>query len=138
MDQGLTKLTSDRVFKAKDGAASGIMMLAYNSPVAYSDVNTVLKKGVEINKFHKKSGHFGSDRSEKSAKIHGFKLIGEFETYKECAISKARQKNVKKDWNGGSQTPGERLYVDISSIKNAGYGGSKFGILIVDDYTAYC
>jgi hypothetical protein len=33
---------------------------------------------------------------------------------------------------------GERLYIDISSIKNESFGGSKFWVLIVDDYTDYC
>ena len=83
-------------------------------------------------------GHCGSDRLEKTAKIHGFNLIGDFKTCEECAIAKARQKNVKKEWKGGSQVPGERLYIDISSIKSPSYGGSKFWVLIVDDYTDYC
>ena len=97
-----------------------------------------LKKGVEINKFHKMLGHCGSDKLRKTANIHGFKLIGEFTTCEECAISKARQKNVAKEWKGGSLIPGERLYIDISSIKNESFGGSKFWVLIVDNYTDYC
>ena len=52
--------------------------------------------------------------------------------------AKARQKNVNKEWKGGSQIPGERVYLDISSIKDVSYGGSKFWVLIVDDYTNYC
>jgi hypothetical protein len=42
----MTKITFDRVFNAKDGAISGIKMIAYNNSVAYSSVNTVLEKGV--------------------------------------------------------------------------------------------
>jgi hypothetical protein len=34
--------------------------------------------------------------------------------------------------------PGERLYVDISSIKERSFGGAKFWALIVDDYTDFC
>jgi hypothetical protein len=33
---------------------------------------------------------------------------------------------------------GERLYVDISSIKERIFGGAKFWALVVDDYTDYC
>jgi hypothetical protein len=51
---------------------------------------------------------------------------------------KARQKNVKKEWKGGSQIFGERLYIDISSIKNESYSASKFWALIVNNYTDYC
>ena len=113
-------------------------MMAYDNPVAYNAIHDVLKRGIEINKFHKMLRCCGSDRLEKAARIHGFKLIGEFNTCEECAVSKARQKNVKKEWKRVSQIPKERLYIDISSIKNASYGGSKFWVLIVDTYTDYC
>jgi hypothetical protein len=35
-------------------------------------------------------------------------------------------------------TEGERLYVDIRSIKGESYGGSKFCALGIDDYLGYC
>jgi hypothetical protein len=34
--------------------------------------------------------------------------------------------------------PGERLYINISSIKERIFGGAKFWALIVDDYSDYC
>jgi hypothetical protein len=34
--------------------------------------------------------------------------------------------------------PGERVYLDISSIRDESYGGSRFWVLVVDDYTDYC
>jgi hypothetical protein len=45
---------------------------------------------------------------------------------------------VNKDWKGGSNTPGERLYVDIVSIKGKSFGRAKFWALIVDDFFGYC
>jgi hypothetical protein len=75
---------------------------------------------------------------ERTAGIHGFKLFGELKSCEQCAISKARQKNINKEWKGSSQIPVERLYIDISSIKNASYGGSKFWAIVVDNYTDYC
>ena len=58
-----------------------------------------------------------------------------------CAEAKARQKSInkttnieeRKDWN-----PGEKLWMDVSSIKHTSYGGAKFWFLIVDDKTDYC
>jgi hypothetical protein len=47
-------------------------------------------------------GHCGSDKLERTAKIHDFKLFGEFKTCKECVISKVRQKSVNKDWKGNT------------------------------------
>jgi hypothetical protein len=75
---------------------------------------------------------------ENTAKIHDFKLCGEFQTCEECAIAKVGQSNVNKDWKGGSQILGQRLYYDISSVIDSSYGGSKFWALIVDDYTDFC
>jgi hypothetical protein len=57
----------------------------------------------------KNFGHCGSDRLEKTSKIHNLKLNGEFKTCEQCAITKARQKNVIKDWKCVSQVPEEQL-----------------------------
>jgi hypothetical protein len=69
-------------------------------------------------------GHCGVDRLKKTANIHGLKLKGEFKVCKDCVLAKVRQRNVNKDWKGGSQVPGERVYLDLSSIKGESYGGS--------------
>ena len=66
------------------------------------------------------------------------KLKGDLKVCTDCAIAKARQKNVNKDRKDGSQVPGERAYLDISSIRDESYGGSRFWCLLVDDYTDYC
>jgi hypothetical protein len=71
-------------------------------------------------------GHCRLVRLENTGRIHDFKLSRKFETCEVCAITKARQKNLNKDWKGGSEVPVERLYLDISSIKDTSYGGSKF------------
>jgi hypothetical protein len=34
--------------------------------------------------------------------------------------------------------PGERVYLDISSIRDESYGGSRFWVLLVDDCADYC
>jgi hypothetical protein len=60
-------------------------------------------------------------------------LKGDFKVCKDCAVAKARQKNLNKDWKGGSQVHGERVYLNISSIRDESYGGSCFGVLLVDD-----
>jgi hypothetical protein len=82
-------------------------------------------------------GHCGLDCLKKTAQVHGLKLKGDFKVFKDCAVAKARQKNLNKDWKGGSQVPGESVYLDISSIRDESYGGSCFWVLLVDDYTDY-
>jgi hypothetical protein len=91
-----------------------------------------------MNKFHEMIGHCGVDRLRKTANIHGLKLKGEFKVCEDCELAKARQRKVNKDWKGGSQVTGQRIYLDIISIKGESYGDSCFWALVVDDHTDYC
>jgi hypothetical protein len=75
--------------------------------------------------------HCGKDRLERTAKIHSFKLFGEFKTCEECVISKARQKNIKKVWKGSSQIPGERLYIDKAPLKTLAMADLNAGPLLL-------
>jgi len=97
LSKGLNKITFDRFYKAKDGTVSGILMRPRYNAVAYTALNSATKQGIEINKFHTMLGHCGSDRLERTAKIHGFELFGELKKCEQCAISKARQKNIIKE-----------------------------------------
>jgi hypothetical protein len=70
--------------------------------------------------------------------MYGFKSSSSFDTCEQCVIAKARQKKFNKNWFGSSDLPGERLYIDIISIKERSFGGAKFWALILDDYTDNC
>ena len=96
------------------------------------------KNMIDVNNLHKILGHCGEASARLTGKALGYEVIGTFDTCEACSIGKARQKNVNKDWKGGSLTAGERLYVDISSIQGVSFGGAKFWALIVDDYLGYC
>jgi hypothetical protein len=114
-------------------------MTTYDPSVAYlAKCSLTAIKEIDVNKFHEMIGNCGVDRLKKTSNIHGLKLKGEFKVCEDCAVAKARQRNVKKDWKDGIQVPGERVYLDISSIKGESYGGSCFWALVVDDHTDYC
>jgi hypothetical protein len=96
------------------------------------------ERSYDVNNLHKLFGHCGQEILNNTIKMYGFKSSGNFDTCEQCAIVKAQQKNVNNNWLSSSNSPGERLYVDISSIKERSIGGAKFWALIVDDYTDYC
>jgi len=54
-------------------------------------------------------------------------------------VLRQRQANVSKGIpdEKRSQIPGERFFLDISSIKTRGFGGSKFLLLLVDDENGF-
>jgi hypothetical protein len=99
---------------------------------------TSLVKCIDVNRFSEILVHCGADRLQKTAHIHGIRWKGNVEVCEDCAIAKARQKNVNKEWKGESQIPGERLYMDISSVRDLSLGGSKFWDLVVDKCTNHC
>jgi hypothetical protein len=118
----------------EDGTVTGIKISVYDMLLTFNTVSDiVMKKDMDTIMFHMMLGHCGSDRLEKNAKLHNFGLSGEFKTCEECAIAKSHAKECKQGVQGVSQIPGERLYLDISSVRDEWYGGSKFCILIVDD-----
>jgi hypothetical protein len=63
------------------------------------------------------------DVSNKKGKI----AFGIVKSCKASSIGKAIQKNINKQWKGGSSVPGERLYVDTCSIQGVSFGGASFG-----------
>jgi hypothetical protein len=80
-------------------------------------VNTTISEAYDINYLHKAFGHCGTETLKNTARIYGFRFTGQFEVCEDCAIAKARQKNVNKVWSGSSNIPGERFFVDRSSIQ---------------------
>jgi hypothetical protein len=97
-----------------------------------------MERSLDINHLHKVFGHCGLETLKSTSKMYGLTHSGNFETCKECTVAKARQKNVNKNWLNSIDVPGERLYIDISSIAEKSFGGAKFWALIVDDYSDYC
>jgi hypothetical protein len=73
----------------------------------------------------------------KTAQQYGWKVTGKFETCKDCQEANAKQKGVQKSTPDRCTTPGERLFIDITSIKKKSIGGSKFWLVIVDDATNF-
>jgi hypothetical protein len=110
--------------------------ISSNNINRFSNASISNEKRYDIN--HKVFGNCKQEIINSTIKMYDLKSSGNFDTCEQCAIAKAQQKNLNKNWLGSSNSPGERLYVDISSIKERSFGGAKFWTLIVDDYTDYC
>jgi hypothetical protein len=139
LTKGSASITFDRIIKSLDGNVSVIKMVYLDSPTAYVAQNKLDSgKSVNVDKFHEIIGNSGLDCLKKTSQVHGLKLKDDFEVCEDCTVAKARQKNLNKDWKGGSQVSGERAYLDIIFIRDESYGGFCFWVLLVDGYTDYC
>ena len=81
-------------------------------------------------------GHIGEDKVRATAAKFGWNLTTNNCICEGCAITKAKQKNMNREAENKSTTPGERLMIDTSSIKDPkGKETGKFWLLIVDKAT---
>ena len=67
----------------------------------------------------------------------GLKMKVTMRECKGCGLGKMRQKNVSKEQVPRAKNIGERMFVDISSIKHKRAGGAKFWALFMDDCSGF-
>jgi hypothetical protein len=74
---------------------------------------------INIEKAHQLLGHVSEDSTRAIAIALGWKIVrGLLQPCEYCAVGNAKQKNVPKKSNHiPAVKPGERLYLDISSVK---------------------
>jgi hypothetical protein len=124
-----------------DGCVTGVVrkpIVKKRIHDGYAHNSIRMERSIDINHLHKVFGHCGLETLKSASKMYGLDHSGNFETCKECAVAKTRQKNVNKSWSNSSDVPGEQLYIDISSIAEKSFEGAKFWPLIIDDYSDYC
>ena len=80
--------------------------------------------------------HCSYELTESTAKAMGLKLVNKPEKCVAYTVGKTKVKPTDKINKNRSKIPGERLYVDTSSVRDRFRGGSKFWLMIADDATS--
>ena len=88
-------------------------------------------------KMSKKTRHTANAYLQDTAKYYGIELSGTIPICVSCSIEKIRQKNIPKENANKSTIPGDRMYLDISSMTQVSSGGNKHWALMVDEVTRY-
>ncbi len=130
------KIKFDKHIPTKSGWVCGAMMVPRNKTQVRLDPR--LKEGTlyKINSLHELFGHHTSDTLKKTANCYVYKVKRYLEECERCAQAKARQKTLGNTSDDArAKRAGERLHMDISSIKSKSYGGAKFWSLIVDEFS---
>ena len=134
--KGESEVKFDKAIKTHKGLIIGADMMARVPDVAnVASAPFASGKTINVNVMHRALGHPSEDTTRRTAAFYGLKLSGEMDPCIDCAEAKSRQRNVNKESEGGSDIAGERLFIDISSVKKKSLGGSKFWLLILDDCT---
>jgi len=86
---------------------------------------------------HNKLGHPSDEIVKATAKKLHINLDPKTDICEPCAISKSKRKKIAKQTTNHAKSPGERIMIDISYIKEPSQGGNKFWLLIVDEFTSF-
>ena len=92
---------------------------------------------LSINEIHEILGHPCVEITKATAAKLELKGTGEMSKCEHYDIGKMRKQNISKKPLARADIPGERVYMDISSIKYRSAGGSKFWVLFVDDFSNF-
>ena len=145
IDEGWTIGNEGRVMTLTKGSVvirfdiiipSGDSFFSATEIIPMGDVcNTMLEAGqtMKMKDFHEIFGHSNEETVRATAKSMDVKITGNMKPCEHCFVSKSKQKNVPKVTETKITVAGERLFVDISSVKFPSFGGSKFWLLLMDD-----
>ena len=90
---------------------------------------------VDINEAHELLGHVGERSLRDTAKTLEWDLTGQLEVCTGCTEAKAKATAVPKNTTVKATRPGERLFTDISGPYANSVIGSRYWIMVVDDYS---
>ena len=84
---------------------------------------------------HQVTGHAGQQLMADTAKYYGVNVTGVVTKCLCCSLEKIRQTNIPKKNESTTKNPGERIYLDISSIKDESLCGRRPWVMLVDEAT---
>ena len=105
----------DRVLKAGNSVLLAAKMVIKNP----EEVNVAIVNGKQSKEyFHRATGHVGHHLMYATAKYYKVDLTGKVNNCLSCSLEKIRQKNIPKNNEDKTENPGERMYLDISSMRS--------------------
>ena len=104
------------------------------------EVNAAIVNGKQSKEyFDRVTGHAGHHFMDATAKYYSYKvnLTGKVNNCLSCSLEKIRQKNIPKKNEDKSKNPGERMFLDISSIRKPSMAGRQHWVMLVNEATKY-
>ena len=126
----------DRVLRFDDAIllAARIKILPKNLNLGGAHTAT-LEGSIAKKMLHKVTGHTGQQLMADTAQYYGLNVTGIVTKCLTCSLEEIRQKNIPKKNENTAKDPGERMYLDISSMKDESLGGRTHWAMLVDEAT---
>jgi len=89
----------------------------------------------DINELHDQLGHVSEGIIQRLMKHLGIGVNGKLRPCEACALHKAKQKPLKKVTKNRANEVGGRMFMDMSGPFHPTIGGSRYWVLVVDDFS---
>ena len=86
---------------------------------------------------HQLLGHPSEEITRATGLKLGLQMKGAINHCEGCGLGKMRQKNMNKEQVPRTKEVGDRIFMDISSIKYKSAGGAKYWALFMDDNSGF-
>ena len=113
------------------------VLKAGNSVLLAAKMVIKTPEAVNAEYFYRVTGHARHHLMDATAKYYKVDLTGRVNNCQNCSLEKIRQKNIPKKNEYKSKDPGERMYLDISSMRKPSMGGRQHWVMLVDEATKY-
>ena len=126
----------DKIFTTGSGQLLGVEIRPSEE---YSTVAILIGALKIYEDMHEKLGHPNDIVVNRTARHYGMNEGKEHKPKKcsYCAAAKHRKQAIPKQVKNRTSFVGERINIDITSVKTPSIGGSKYWLLIQDDYSDY-
>ena len=126
----------DRVLRFDDAIllAARIKILPKNLNLEGAHTAT-LEGSISKILLHQVTGHAGQQLMADKAKYYGVNVTGIVTKCLSLFFGKHQEKNIPKKNESTAKTLGERMYLDISSMKDESLGGRRHWAMLVDEAT---
>ena len=133
--KGRKSYTFDQKIKSGKGYIFGIKIMGTSEQEGKKQ--KIRQQSYNIMTFHEMLRHASEKIIRSTANKMGIRLEGHFRHCDGCALGKMKKKNVPKDKVPNAPRSGDRLFLDISSIKYPSMGGAKYLCLMMDDHSGF-
>lgn len=102
-----------------------------------TNIDSETNNKIKAHQMHSLLGNPGEAYTRVTSARLGMTLQGPFSPCHNCAVSNITQANTQKSSAAKATERGQRLCMDISSVKESSSGGARFWLLMVDKATCF-
>jgi hypothetical protein len=129
---GPHQLTFYQAYPTGSGRILGVTILPHSNELV-----NLTAAPIAIDIFHQQLGHPNFQLCKSTATSFDIHTIGSPFTCIHCAVSKSKKLHIPKVAKNHATAKGQRLALDISYPRYTSFGGSKYWLLIQDEFTGY-